>query len=162
VNTLAMLLAGLLPALTAQDSVSARDPLDPLRFMVGDWRARGRGPKGPFQLEIQVSRRGRWLFLTSDMKDPQSGHPGFVASAVWGADSEGKYWCYVFERRAYVFHGRAEGRELLFEWRQDQDWRRFRIGPAPQGKVALSYQVHERGQPRDASYELLWEPPPAR
>ena len=131
--------------------------LAPLLFLEGSWRGEGRGPYGPYKLEIRVEQRGRWMLMTSAIIDAKSHVITYVSTQVYGYDSNGLRMQFFDTAGSFEFHGTQTEDGLRFDWRDGENWKRSQYWPEADGKVRFRY---ESVYPVSGSelFEGCWEP----
>lgn len=131
--------------------------LAPLMFLEGSWRGEGRGPYGPYEFEIRVEQRGRWLLMTSAIVDAKSHEITYVSTQVYGYDSDGLRMQFFDTAGSFEFHGTQTENGLRFDWRDGESWKRSQYWPEADDKVRFRY---ESVCPANGSelFEGFWEP----
>ncbi len=95
--------------------------LEPLEMLEGTWSGKGKGSYGPFTVNSEVERRGRWLLMRQVIKVPVVHITTYVSTQVYGFDDEGLTLDFFDTAGAFRFHGARDGNALHFEWRDGED-----------------------------------------
>lgn len=117
--------------------------LKPLRFLEGTWHGDGLGPYGPYEFETQVEERGRWLLLTSTVFETGTDNVFYVSTQVFGYDDAGLTLDFFDTAGSFDFHSVHADKGLLFEWKNDQDWKRSALIPQENGRIKFKYESME-------------------
>jgi hypothetical protein len=85
--------------------------LAPLEMLIGAWSGRGKGSYGPFTVNANIERRGRWLLMCQEIKVPIVRITTYVSTQVYGFDDQGLTLDYfdTAVRFAYESSVRDEG-----------------------------------------------------
>jgi hypothetical protein len=133
--------------------------LEPLMFLVGDWHGEGEGPWGPYDFATHVEVKGRWVLLTTTVLEPQTDTASYVSTQVYGYDDKGLVLHLFDTAGAFLFHGKADGEGLRFEWKGGDDWKRSDFQPKEGGKIHFLYHAMEPSLPgTGAKFEGDWLP----
>ena len=131
-----------------QSPVDQKNPLEPLLFLEGDWHGNGQGPYGPYEFNMHVESRGRWMLLTSTVFEPKTDKVSYVSTQVYGYDDKGLVLQLFDTAGAFEFRGTAEDNGLRFEWEGGEDWKRSEYWPEDGGKDQLQIPRMGAGDPR--------------
>src|SRR5262245_47487441 len=114
--------------------------LAPLKFMEGDWEGNGKGPYGPYKVETHVERRGRWLLMTSAIRDAKTDDVTYVSTQVYGYDDQGLTLSFFDTAGSFDFRGGMHGDELRFDYTEGENSKRSQYWRDPDGKIRFRYE----------------------
>lgn len=98
--------------------------LKPLMFLEGDWHGTGQGPYGPYGSETHVESRGRWMLITYQISQPDTGEITYVSTQVFGFDDKGLTLDLYDTAGAFRFRSVPSDKDIRFEWKAGDEWKR--------------------------------------
>ena len=122
--------------------------LAPLEMLAGSWSGKGKGSYGPFRVNAEVERRGRWLLMRHEITVPVVHITTYVSTQVYGFDGQGLTLDYFDTAGAFRFHGARDGDNLHFEWRDGSNRKTSRYWKEGDA-IRFAYESVVRGEGSD-------------
>ena len=132
--------------------------IDPLRMLEGRWTGKGKGSYGPFSAEMDVEVRGRWLLMRQQIKLPVVEITTYVSTQVYGYDDAGLTLQFFDTAGSFGFHGRREGNQLSFHFKDEKAEKTSLYRKEPEG-VSFDYtsiETQEDGSKKKVHFGGVW------